>query len=512
MVLSPSRKASMDNRFPVNSDAPIDDPAKDQLGFGELAHHLADVFLSNDLSRGLVVGIEGEWGSGKSSLANLALRELENKKNECRLRIVRFSPWIVGNRDQLLRQLFIELEAALSGLLPDDRQEQVRAALEKFAQGAAVLAPLLRGAADFGVPAAGAVGNILDSAATAASEFGKPSLSKLNEQLRDNLADLDGRVVVFIDDLDRLEPQETAEVLRLVRAVADFPKVAYLLAYDPSVLARCIETALGVKDGKAYIEKIVQASFRIPEPIGFDLRSWLEKEVMAIASHANTTSEARERLERALSFWCSEYISTPRDVIRVANGLRLYVAPLDERLDPADGLFVQIVRIHHPELYNWVESYLLRDFGSDPDDYHLGWREAVEDSDGEQESKLDKIIGKQGNAQIEFLSELRQHLPQASIANSQSQSTFGTEERQQFAAERRLYSPSYFRLYFALSMPSGFLGDDAVSAFLDMCSRDREAAIRHFRDRSAQKDRPQGGNMAQVLLSRILERSGDIPA
>ena len=511
MVLSPSQKASTDNRLPVNSDVPIDDLAKDRLGFGELAHHLADVFLSNDLTRGLVVGIEGEWGSGKSSLANLALRELEVKKNERRLRIVRFSPWIVGNRDQLLSQLFIELDSVLSELLPPDRHRKVSAGLEKFAQGAAVLAPLLRGAARSGVPAAGTVEYFLNLAGKTASEFGRPSLSKLNEQLRNNLADLDGRVVVFIDDLDRLEPQETVEVLRLVRAVAGFPKVAYLLAYDPSVLAKSVKAALGVEDGKAYFEKIVQASFRIPEPVSFDLRSWLEKEVAAIASHADTTSEARERLERALSFWCSEYISTPRDVIRVANALKLHVAPLAERLDPADGLFVQIVRIHHPELYNWVESYLLRNFCSDPDDYHVGWREAVEDSDGERESKLDKIIGKQGNTQLQFLSELRQHLPQAAIPNSQSPLAFGVEERQQFSSERRLYSPSYFRLYFALSMPAGFLGDEAVSAFLDMCSRDREAAIRHFRDRCTE-DRPQGGNMAQVLLSRILERSRDIPA
>ena len=511
MALIPSQKAGMDNRFPVHSDAPVDDPAKDQLGFGELARHLADVFLCNDLSGGLVVGIEGEWGSGKSSLANLALRELEEKRKEYRLRIVRFSPWVIGNRDQLLRQLFVELYSALFELLPANSHREVSKALGKFAQGAAVLAPLLQSAASLGVPTVATIGSVLDSAATATAEFRNPSLSKLNEQLRNNLGDVDGRVVVFIDDLDRLEPQETVEVLRLVRTVADFPNVAYLLAYDPSVMAKSVKAALGVEDGNVYIEKIVQASFRIPEPMGFDLRSWLEKEVAAIASHANRTSEARERLERALSFWCSEYISTPRDVIRVANALKLYVAPLDERLDPADGLFVQIVRIHHPELYNWIESYLLRNFGSDPNDYHLGWREAVEDSDGERESRLEKIIGKQGNTQLEFLRELRQHLPQASIPNSPSPLAFGTEERQQFAAERRLYSPSYFRLYFALSMPAGFLGDEEVSAFLDMCSRDREAAIHHFRNRCVE-GRPQGGNMAQVLLSRILERSGDIPA
>ena len=493
----------------LSNDAPITEPGQDRLGFGELARHLANVFLRNDLSGGLVVGIEGEWGSGKSSLANFALKELENKKDECGLRVVRFSPWIIGNRDQLLGQLFIDLDSALFELLPTDRYKQIRTALRKFSQGAALLSIPLKFAADMGVSAAGAVGGIVDSAASVVSELGSPSLSKLNEELRNNLADFKGRIVVFIDDLDRLEPQETVEVLRLVRAVADFPKVAYLLAYDPSILAKSLETALGLENGKTYIEKIVQASFTIPEPMGFDLRSWLAEETMATLGRADLTPEANERLERALSCWCSEYISTPRDVVRAANALKLHIAPLVDRLDPADGLFIQIIRINRPELHNWVERYLVKKFGSDPNDFHLAWKDAVEDSDGERELELARIIGKQGDTQLRFLDDLRQHLPQASIPDSHSPLAFGAEERQQFAVGRRLYSPSYFRQYFALSTPAGFLGDEEVLAFLDMCLRDRKTAVRHFRDRCAE-ERPQGGNMAQVLLSRILERKGDI--
>ena len=495
----------------LSNDAPIVDAEQDRLGFIELARHLANVFHRAHLSRGLVVGIEGDWGSGKSSLANLALRTMEEDKPENRPQIVRFSPWIVGNRDRLLQQLFVEFESAISKVLPNDRGKRVRIALRQYAS----LSPVIEigstaGALSAGIPPSALskpfrmIGNLASKAAT-------PSLSRLRHEIREQLRKLRKSIIVFVDDLDRLEPRETVEVLRLIRAVADFPNVAYLLAYDPSVLAKNLETALGVKHGNAYIEKIVQVSFRIPEPMRFDLRSWLEKEVATIAGHTNMPSEARERLERALSFGCSEYISTPRDVVRVANALKLYVAPLHERLDLADGLFLQIIRIHRPELHNWIERYLLRSFGSDPNDYYTGWTDAVEDSDGEHESELGEIIGRQGNRRLQFLHELRQHLPQVSMPDSQSPLAFGGEEQQRFAVEHRLYSPSYFRSYFALSMPEGFLGDEEVLAFLHMCSRDREAAVRHFQDRCAE-DRRQGGNMAQVLLSRILERREDIPA
>ena len=483
----------------LNNDAPIAEPGQDRLGFGELARHLTGALRAG----GLVVGIEGEWGSGKSSLANLALKALETESQEPSPRIVRFSPWIIGNRNELLRQLFSEL----GSVLPEYRDTQTL--LNRYAQSA----PILAAAYDVGAPVAGIPPGLVSPffrwTGKLASKAAAPSLSRQRNELREKFRNHKNPVIVFIDDIDRLEPIEAVEVLRLVRAVADFPNVGYLLAYDPDNLAKCLENAIGVDDGHAYIEKIIQASFAIPDPMGFDLRSWLAEETRTIFDRADLTSEASDRLERALSCWCSECISTPRDVVRTVNALKLHIAPLANRLDPADGLFIQIIRLHRPKLYNWVERYLLRRFGSDSEDGYLAWRHATQDRDGEQQSELARIIGRQGETLSQILDDLRQHLPQASIPDNHPALNFGAEERQQFAAECRLNSPSYFRLYFALSLPAGFLSDEEVSAFLDMCSRDREAAARHFRERCVET-RPQGGNMARVLLSRIVERGASI--
>ncbi len=491
----------------LNNDAPIAEPGQDRLGFGELARHLADVFLRNDLSSGLVVGIEGEWGSGKSSLANLALGMLGKTENAPS--IVRFSPWIVGSRSELLRELFLEFDKVLYNSFPAASRHSARTLLRRYANSASVLAVAGDIAAAAGLPVAGAVSQALKHTASAASNAAAPSLATLNEGLRRHFQSLPRPVVVFIDDIDRLEPHEAIEVLRLVRAVADFPNVGYLLAYDLDNLAKCLKNAVGVDNGYAYIEKLVQASFAIPEPMGFDLRSWLAEETRAIYDGADLTPEADERLERALSCWCSEYISTPRDVVRAANAMKLHVAPLADRLDPADGLFIQVIRLHRPQLHNWVQRYLMKKFGSDPNDRHLAWKDAAEDSDGAEESKLDEIIGKQGHARVQLLDDLRVHLPQVSIPNDHPPQHYDADPWREFAVERRLHSRNYFRLYFALSVPAGFLTDEEVSAFLEACSRDREEAVRHFQDRCTET-RPQGGNMAQVLLSRVLECNEDI--
>ena len=74
ILTRPSRPGAIMDDARLNNDAPIAEPGQDRLGFGEMASHLAGALRSG----GLVVGVEGEWRSGKSSLANLTLKALEN--------------------------------------------------------------------------------------------------------------------------------------------------------------------------------------------------------------------------------------------------------------------------------------------------------------------------------------------------------------------------------------------------------------------------------------------------
>ncbi|WP_274857186.1 KAP family P-loop NTPase fold protein [Sinorhizobium meliloti] len=93
-----------------------------------------------------------------------------------------------------------------------------------------------------------------------------PTDAEVKKLISDKLASLDVRFLVLIDDLDRLEPQQAVEVIRMVRSVADFPKVAYVMCYDRSVLAHALERGLHVKDGDLFLQKVVQLTFTIPLP------------------------------------------------------------------------------------------------------------------------------------------------------------------------------------------------------------------------------------------------------
>ncbi|ARJ44370.1 hypothetical protein B1H58_20325 (plasmid) [Pantoea alhagi] len=83
---------------------------------------------------------------------------------------------------------------------------------------------------------------------------------------------MDLSFIILLDDLDRLEPAQAVEVVRLVKSVADFPRFRYVLCYDKAVLSQAIKRGLGVDDGELYLQKIVQISFSLPRPESFDLR------------------------------------------------------------------------------------------------------------------------------------------------------------------------------------------------------------------------------------------------
>lgn len=482
-------------------DLPLRGAQLDRLGFAGTAEHLADAFLQNSLENGFVIGVEGAWGSGKSSLVQIALDRISVTPNGPI--VIRFKPWLVGSRTELLRQLFIEFEHAISLTLPAEDVPEVKALLEKFsklASGAAFLAEL--GDAG-GIPFMKIASRLFERTSEATAELADQSLSELSEQLRLRLQKLKRPVVVFIDDLDRLEPNEAVEVLRLVRAVADFPNVGYILAYDKKVIADALERCLQISDGRRYLEKVIQASVSVPQANPFDLRSWVEVELLKLIGDMELSDTAKVRLDDAILEWTGKLIVTPRDVVRTINGMRLHFVPIRDRLDPADAFFLEVVRTKMPELYGWVEEYIphiaeLEDFGS--------IEKSVPNRLGR---RLLEIIAGDIEEKALFLRGLSAHLPGlGQPPTSRSEGDFRVYEfvppsrRHDDVSDRRLGSPSHYRYYFAFTRPTGSIDERQFQKFVSDCLNAPSQALSTMR--SMAKDvRPQGSTYADLLVNML---------
>src|SRR6266699_5117483 len=93
----------------VIGDNPIRTPEDDVLGRTKNARSFAMQVLSLDVSEGVVVGVLGPWGSGKTSFVNLARVYLE----EAGIPILDFNPWMFSGAEQLVESFFVELSAQL---------------------------------------------------------------------------------------------------------------------------------------------------------------------------------------------------------------------------------------------------------------------------------------------------------------------------------------------------------------------------------------------------------------
>src|ERR1700733_9492589 len=291
----------------MDADRPLASREKDRLGFAPIAERLAKAIAEQRSPSGFVFGIEGRWGSGKTTLINLTIEALRTLGSEAP-EIVTFSPWLVGDREELLASLFDELASAAIKIDPIVEPKVVPASakskfsiifdkpdrlsekekfrnslgpkLRAFGSFASTLGKFTRTAEALGLPLAGLASVALERTGDLAKDITSAvPASKRKAELVKELKRLSRGIVVFIDDLDRLEPKEVSEVFRLIRAVADFPNITYVLSYDPKIIADTVSRALQVEDGEAFLEKIVQVSFRVPRPEAFDLRRWFQIEL-----------------------------------------------------------------------------------------------------------------------------------------------------------------------------------------------------------------------------------------
>ena len=176
-----------------DGDRPIRTDDEDRFGFSSLADRIADALTVQPGSKGFVFGLEGKWGSGKSSLLALSLKKLR-AMDTGKVAAVEFRPWLIGDRDQLLNSLFEELAKAIAGLEREGGDatrattlaaKDVAAQVKSFARH---LGPVgkLAGVAGLFVPGATIAGDIIEKIAAAAAEQTEgPTLVEQKERLSD---------------------------------------------------------------------------------------------------------------------------------------------------------------------------------------------------------------------------------------------------------------------------------------------------------------------------------------
>src|ERR1700729_2923823 len=97
---------TVDQNHSVKGDRALSSGDEDKLGFREVAKRIATALVDRAFEDGFVIGVEGAWGSGKSSLLFLIGDELGKSPKDRGASVIKFQPWLIGNRDALITSLF----------------------------------------------------------------------------------------------------------------------------------------------------------------------------------------------------------------------------------------------------------------------------------------------------------------------------------------------------------------------------------------------------------------------
>lgn len=356
-------------------DEPVSSVKDDKLGRANFARKLAQVLHEWEQEESIVVGLYGSWGSGKTSLVNMILEqikffsssenqpaipnlirvssiratirklsfskatnpEVEISENPESPIIIYFNPWYFSNTDELLQAFFTQVFTVISSR-SERFKESLRQTLKKY--GSAIEKATEK------VPVLGGVTSGLNIAISG------ESLSDTRERLNQAFRDLGRKVIIVIDDLDRLRQAEIRQMLQLVKLNANFPNTIYLLAADREVIEKSLKIEQGIS-GRDYLEKIVQAGFDIPPIDSSYISGLLTEEINRALTGYEGPIDSR-RWADIYQGGFRNFFVTLRDVKRFVNSLSFNYLLVSSEINIEDFISLEALRVFAPEVYETI--------------------------------------------------------------------------------------------------------------------------------------------------------------
>ena len=209
----------------IKPDQPIKSAKEDLLGRASFSQAFARALLSYEHKTSIVSAIYGNWGSGKSSVINMVLEHIEELTKDLRKGskpiIFQFNPWNYTDQTQLISQFFKALSFVLKREDYGSQAEKIGEKLEAYSNFFTPLA--LISALTLG-PWPSLLSKIFGGVGKAAKSWGAAytrDLGAAKNELNKLLEKQGSKIIIVIDDIDRLNNEEIRQIFQLVKILGD---------------------------------------------------------------------------------------------------------------------------------------------------------------------------------------------------------------------------------------------------------------------------------------------------
>ncbi|ELP9120071.1 hypothetical protein QTU61_000611 [Campylobacter lari] len=351
------------NTFKV--DKAITNKNEDLFSRRENATALAKIIKSYQDEDSISIGIIGDWGSGKTSFVNMILEELEDDENFI---IINFNPWNISTRKQLISDFFTMLSKEICKVpFPEFKCRNLKKIYSHFkfkffsevSQNLEDLALLFKMSSY--VIADPVTSVAMSKTSNAISDFNKSlsaekkGLDEIKNKINTALSNIDTKIIIVIDDLDRLADTDIREIFQLVRSIADFKNTMYILAYDNEIVTKALDKIQKDK-GERYIEKIVQVPIVLPKLNKADLTAIFMQKI----EQFNFTYEKIDKNEFIENLETNNFagaFENIRDINRYLNVLKFEMSAIKQELYLYDFAVITLFKVFEPKFYEFIYNY-----------------------------------------------------------------------------------------------------------------------------------------------------------
>ncbi|UZE37718.1 KAP family NTPase [Pseudomonas sp. B21-059] len=339
---------------PGGHDAALTRREDDLLDRWPVAKLVYRMITATPLGWSARIGLYGQWGSGKTSVLNF-LQQIAEKNDDI---VIRLPAWRTTGEQEFIVQFYLQLAQVLGRL---GYAEPFRNWTKRQSKkGADLVGALAKKIAETELPESVNSSYFVTAWATAAGV----AAEKLSDILQLDSSDIEAlrkelghrRVIVFIDDLDRADPQILPQTLLALRELLDWPGFVFVLAFDKDVVGKALRSyseAFG-ESAQHFLDKIIDVPVTLPEPSPKQVQRMVARNLKYCCPFLPDTA-----IEQTAEW----FPTNPRQAKRICRSLSVFGAAADRhaegQLDWRGIILQTILRETEPKVAQVVEEHLL---------------------------------------------------------------------------------------------------------------------------------------------------------
>lgn len=329
---------NMNNRNTLKNDSAITKFGDDKLDMQKFALQMREIIKNYNYDECLTLGVMGPWGIGKTSFINMVLdQNKENILTKKNFKVMRFNPWNFTKQQDLYYQFFEQLKEIIV-LNENDggKKKHAKNIINKYWEKIRYNNTISLG---------------FKGMVSYSKTLGDKTLETTKKELNNILKFNKYKLIIVIDDVDRLTDEEVQQIFILIKTLADFPNIVYIIPFDREIITPILDK-LQKGYGEEFLDKIIQLQIDFPKISKSKVKNIFKKEVENIIKNEDIELISKDR-----SSWSSlSFLTTPRDVNRYINNLIFYLPLMKNEVNPLDHILITGFQLFENKIYHEIKN------------------------------------------------------------------------------------------------------------------------------------------------------------